>query len=68
VTAAALMRRPGRNPRLAKIHIARKELRLDDDAYRAILLRLTGHQYVDKGEVNAVGLHSLIEGRQEFGK
>ncbi len=34
--------RPARNPRLAKIHIARKELRLDDGAYRAILLRLTG--------------------------
>lgn len=42
MTAAALMRRPGRNPRLAKIHIARKELRLDDGTYRAILERLTG--------------------------
>lgn len=42
MTAAATISRPGRNPRLAKIHIARKELRLDDGAYRAILLRLTG--------------------------
>jgi hypothetical protein len=31
-----------RNPRLAKIHIARKELALDDGAYRAMLHRLTG--------------------------
>lgn len=27
---------------LAKIHIAKKDLRLDDDAYRAMLTRLTG--------------------------
>ncbi|NBB17023.1 DUF1018 domain-containing protein [Caulobacter sp. SLTY] len=31
-----------RNPRLAKIHIARKELALDDGAYRKMLHRLTG--------------------------
>jgi len=42
MTAAAQSRRPGRNPRLAKIHIARKELGLDDGTYRAILARLTG--------------------------
>ena len=32
----------GRDPRLAKIHVARKELALDDDDYRAILKRVTG--------------------------
>ena len=31
-----------RNPMLAKVHIARKELALDDDSYRAILKRITG--------------------------
>lgn len=28
---------------LAKVHIARKELRLSDENYRAILVRITGH-------------------------
>lgn len=32
---------PVRNPRLAKVHIARKELCLDDDTYRALLMRVT---------------------------
>lgn len=31
-----------RNPRLAKVQIARKELALDDGAYRTMLERLTG--------------------------
>lgn len=31
-----------RNPRLAKVHIGRKELRMDDDTYRALLARVTG--------------------------
>lgn len=33
-----------RDPLLAQIHIARKELALDDDSYRAILLRLTAQE------------------------
>ncbi len=32
-----------RNPLLAKVHIARKELGLDEDSYRAILERVTGN-------------------------
>lgn len=32
------------NPALAKIHIAKKELRLDDDAYRDVLERVTGQR------------------------
>lgn len=31
-----------RNPLLAKIHIAKKDLQLDDDVYRAVLMRVTG--------------------------
>jgi len=31
-----------RDPRLAKIHIARKDLALSDDCYRALLARVTG--------------------------
>ncbi len=31
-----------RDPLLAQIHIARKELGLDDDTYRAVLVRVTG--------------------------
>ena len=32
---------PVRNPRLAKVHIARKELGLDEPTYRAVLMRVT---------------------------
>lgn len=31
----------GRDPLLAQIHIARKELGLDDDTYRSVLMRVT---------------------------
>ncbi|MGH1577727.1 gp16 family protein [Planktotalea sp.] len=31
-----------RDPVLAQIHIAKKELRLDDETYRAVLTRVTG--------------------------
>tara|TARA_R110002072_G_scaffold302699_1_gene487417 strand:+ start:8430 stop:8858 length:429 start_codon:yes stop_codon:yes gene_type:complete len=33
---------PGRNATLAKIHIAKKELGLDDDVYKAKLMQITG--------------------------
>jgi phage gp16-like protein len=33
---------PNRRPMLAKIHIAKKELGLDDDTYRSVLMRVTG--------------------------
>jgi hypothetical protein len=32
-----------RNPLLAKVHIAAKELALHEDSYRALLRRITGH-------------------------
>ncbi len=31
-----------RSPMLAKVHIAKKELGLDDETYRAVLVRVTG--------------------------
>lgn len=34
---------PARRRAMAKVQIARKELRLDDSSYRAMLYRLTGH-------------------------
>ena len=34
---------PERRGRLAKVHIAKKQLAMDEDAYRAILKRVTGH-------------------------
>lgn len=33
---------PARNPRIAKVHIARKEMGLDEASYRAVLARVTG--------------------------
>jgi phage gp16-like protein len=34
----------GRNAILAKIHLAKKQLNLDDSTYREVLLRVTGHR------------------------
>lgn len=46
MTAAgrATTARPSAMPMLAKVQIARKELGLDDDTYRAVLERLTGQR------------------------
>ncbi len=33
---------PDRKPMLAKVHLARKDLGLDDETYRAVLVRVTG--------------------------
>ncbi len=33
-----------RNPKLARVHIARKELALTEDSYRSVLARITGHE------------------------
>jgi phage gp16-like protein len=35
---------PDRRARLAKIHIAKKQLALEDDSYRALLVRVTGQE------------------------
>lgn len=42
MAAAARSSTPRRNPRLAKVHIACKELGLDEATYRAVLERVTG--------------------------
>lgn len=41
VTAAAKVT-PGRRSLIAKIHVAKKQLALEDDSYRALLRRITG--------------------------
>lgn len=43
---------------LIKVQIARKELGLDDDTYRAILFRLTGHR--SAGELNEQQLDAVL--------
>lgn len=37
-----------RNPLLARVHIARKELALTEDSYRSVLQRITGHESAGK--------------------
>jgi phage gp16-like protein len=34
---------PGRRARLAKVHIAKKQLQMEDEGYRELLQRITGH-------------------------
>lgn len=48
-----------RRATLAKVHIAKKELRLDEDDYRAILLEETGHH--SAGYCTVEQLHRLLE-------
>jgi hypothetical protein len=46
-----------RNPLLAKIHIARKDLALTEDCYRALLARITGQETskgLSRAQVDAV--------------
>jgi hypothetical protein len=42
--ASAAPARDGRQKLLARVHIARKEMGLDEDAYRDVLRRLTGRE------------------------
>ena len=44
---------------LAKVHLARKELGLDEDTYRAILRRLTGHE--SAGSCNEAQLGAVLD-------
>ena len=50
-----------RDPMLAKVHIAKKEIGLDDETYRAILKRITG-----KDSSKGLGGLQLIAGLDEF--
>lgn len=48
---------PARGALYAKLHIARKELGLDDDSYRAVLVRVGGHysaKDMSVGQIEAV--------------
>jgi phage gp16-like protein len=48
---------PDRRARIAKIHIAKKELALEDDSYRAMLMRVTGKSsstHCDIAQLDAV--------------
>ena len=54
-----------RNPRLAKVHIARKELRLDDETYRALLLRVTGQ--ASSGGCSDLQLDAVLEEFKRLG-
>ncbi len=52
---------PDRREMLAKVHIARKDLCLDDDTYRAVLLRTTG-----KDSSGACQRRQLVDLLDEF--
>ncbi|MFT8646523.1 gp16 family protein [Gluconacetobacter sp.] len=53
----AMPSNPARGALYAKLHIARKELNLDDDSYRAVLVRIGGHysaKDMSVGQIEAV--------------
>lgn len=54
-----------RNASLAKIHIARKDLGLDEDSYRAILLRVAGADSAAK--LGAAGHAAVLAEFQRLG-
>lgn len=54
-----------RNSMLAKIHIAKKELRLDDETYRDILERVTGLR--SAGKCSDVQLNSVLADMKKSG-
>ena len=56
---------PVRNPRLAKVHIARKEMGLDDATYRGVLLRVTGA--TSSAACDDKALDALLEEFQRLG-
>jgi phage gp16-like protein len=54
---------PARRARLAKVHIAKKQLNLDDENYRTILDRITGHS--SSADCSDLQLDELLT---EFGR
>ena len=54
---------PGRRALLARLHLAKKELALHDDSYRAVLLRIAGHD--SAASIDDAGLVRVIA---EFGR
>ena len=55
----------GRQAELARIHIARKELGLDDDAYRSLLASACGVE--SSKELDATGRRKLLEHFRHLG-
>lgn len=51
--------------RLVKIHIARKDLALEEDSYRALLERVTGHR--SSAECNDAELDAVLGEFKRFG-
>lgn len=56
--ARAINADPRRKAQLAKIHMAKKELAIEDGAYRAMLTRLTGHE--SSAKASAAQLDAVI--------
>ena len=63
--AETVKRRPERNVLVSRIHIARKELALEEESYRAILRRITGHDSCSK--LDAEQLRAVIAEFERLG-
>lgn len=49
---------PRRRARLAKVHLAKKELAMDDDSYRGLLERVSGRR--SAAEISDAGLDKIL--------
>ena len=56
---------PGRNMLLAKIHIAKKQLALEEDSYRGLLMRITGKN--SAGDCDLAELDAVLTEFRRFG-
>jgi len=56
-----------RNPALAKIHIAKKELGLDDCAYRAVIMGVTQQKKDSSAKLTAKEQQKLLDRFKEMG-
>ncbi len=56
---------PRRRALLAKVHIAPKQLRMDDDSYRAVLLRETGQ--ISASQCTEAQLETLVKAFERLG-
>ena len=65
--SAALKKDLQRNADLAAIHVAIKQLGLDDDTYRAMLSNLTGGRIISAGDATADERRTIIEHLRKVG-
>lgn len=49
-----------RQKALAKIHIAKKDMRLDEETYRSIILRVTNDRINSAGSLTALEMNALL--------